>query len=288
MNFAVFSVLLGIFFSTTITGCQKGEKAEPVLAQSDMTNISYGTDTANKMDIYLPRGRDSVNTKVVVFIHGGSWSSGDKSDFADAIPAIRPKLPDYAIFNMNYRLAFKGATRYPAQINDIKSALSFIQARASEFKINANKICLVGASAGANLALLQGYKNNQDGKIKAVVDLFGPADLTDLYNNHPIPAEARPVLVNFLGATPSTNPDLYRDASPINFVTAQTVPTKIFHGTEDIVVPVTQSSALKARLQANNVKVDMTVYPGEGHGWYGNNLVDTYQKTIDFIKENVR
>lgn len=288
MNFAVFSLLLGIFFSTTITGCQKGEKTEPALAQLDMTDISYGSDTANKMDVYLPAGRDTINTKVILFIHGGSWSSGDKKDFADAIPAIRPKLPDYAIFNMNYRLAFKSASRYPAQVNDIQSALNFIQSKASEYRINANKICLIGASAGANLALLQAYKNNQGGKIKAVVDLFGPADLTDLYNNHPIPAEARPVLVNFLGATPSANPGVYEQASPINFVNAQTVPTKIFHGTEDIVVPVTQSTALKAKLEANNVKVDMTIYPGEGHGWYGNNLVNTYQKTIDFIKANVR
>ncbi|MEJ7676982.1 MAG: alpha/beta hydrolase [Segetibacter sp.] len=252
-----------------------------------MKNISYGSDSAQNMDIYLPSGRDTANTKVILFIHGGSWSGGDKDAFNDAITAIRIKLSDCAIFNMNYRLAYHGLNRFPAQMEDIQHAINFIGTKANEYKINVNKFCLVGASAGANLALLYAYKYNKAGKIKAVVDLFGPTDLTDFYKNHPIPDQARPVLVNFLGATPAANPDVYIQASPINFVSAHTVPTKIFHGRDDIAVPLTQSNALQAKLQANNVKVEMTVYPGEGHGWYGNNLLDTYQKTIEFIKENI-
>jgi acetyl esterase/lipase len=288
MNFAAFSVLLGVFFSTTFTACEKGEKSEIALRQMDLKNVSYGKDSSQVMDVYLPVGRDSAATKVILFVHGGSWSGGDKDEFEEAIPAIRTKLQDYAIFNMNYRLARYGHNRFPAQINDITSAMKFIADKAGEYQVNANKFCLVGASAGGHLALLQAYSNNKNGKIKAVVDLFGPTDLTDLYNNHPVPDQARPVLVNFLGATPATNPVLYAQASPVNFINAQTVPTKIFQGSGDIVVPVTQSIALKAKLDANNVKNDLTVYQNEGHGWYGNNLVDTYQKTINFIKENVR
>lgn len=288
MSIAAFSLLFGIFFSATFTSCRKGEKSETLLSQMDMKNVSYGSDTSQNMDIYLPSGRDTANTKVILFIHGGSWSFGDKNEFDHAIAAIRTKLRDYAIFNMNYRLARNGSTRFPTQINDIEAAISFIESKAGEYKINVNKFGLVGASAGAHLALLQAYKNNKSGKIKAVVDLFGPTDLKDLYNNHPVPDQARPVLVNFLGATPATKPDLYVEASPINFINAQSVPTKIFQGSHDIVVPITQSSALAAKLKANNVKVNLTIYQGEGHGWYGNNLLDTYQKTIDFIKENVR
>ncbi len=288
MNFTAFSLLIGMFFSATFTSCQKGEKGEETLPQLDRKNISYGSDTAQNMDIYLPAGRDTSNTKVILFIHGGSWSGGDKNEFNDAIAAIRNGLPDFAIFNINYRLSYKGLNRFPAQIEDLQSAINFIGTKANEYKVNVNKFGLIGVSAGAHLALLEAYNNNTNQKIKAVVDLFGPADLTALYNNHPIPDQARPVLVNFLGATPSTNPDLYLQASPVNFVNAQTVPTKIFHGSDDIVVPLAQSNALKAKLQQNNVKVEMTVYSAEGHGWYGNNLLDTYQKTIEFIKENVR
>jgi acetyl esterase/lipase len=288
MYFTAFSLLIGMFFSAAFTSCQKGEKELDMLTQLDMKNVPYGSDSAQNMDIYLPARRDTSNTKVILFIHGGSWSGGDKNEFNDAIAAIRTRLPHFAIFNMNYRLSYKGLNRFPVQIEDLQSAINSIANRANEYKVNANKFCLVGASAGAHLALLEAYKNNMDGRIKAVVDMFGPVDLTALYNNHPIPDQARPVLVNFLGATPSTNPDLYGQASPVNFVNTQTVPTKIFHGSDDIVVPLAQSDALKAKLQQNKVKVDLTVYSAEGHGWYGNNLLDTYQKTVEFIKENVR
>jgi len=187
---------------------------------------------------------------------------------------------------MNYRLA-NDRNRFPNQINDIQSAINFIESKSTEYRINANKICLVGASAGGHLALLQAYKYNKDERIKAVVDLFAPADLTDLYNNHPIPHEARYVLTNLLGKTPANAASLYQQASPINFVNGKTVPTLIFHGSNDIVVPITQSNALKAKLLAHNVKVEMTSYALEGHGWYGKNLVDTYTKTVEFIKKNV-
>jgi dipeptidyl aminopeptidase/acylaminoacyl peptidase len=120
------------------------------------------------------------------------------------------------------------------------------------------------------------------------VDLFGPTDLTTMYNTHPFPQAAQPILQNFLGATPTTNAALYADASPVNFVNGQSVPTQIFHGQQDIVVPIAQSTALKNKLQTANVKVEMVVYPNEGHGWYGPNLLDTYAKATAFIKQNVQ
>lgn len=288
MTFTAFSLLAGISLFAAFTSCKKSENGTQILSQSDRKNVFYGNDTAQNMDIYLPAGRDTAKTNVLLFIHGGSWNNGDKNEFNDAIAAVRVKLQNYAIFNINYRLAKNDSTRFPVQMNDIESALNFIESRANEYNVNVSKVGLIGASAGAHLALLEAYKNNRNGKIKAVIDLFGPSDLTDLYNNHPIPAQARPVLVNFLGATPATNPEIYYQASPINFVNAQSVPTKIFRGTDDVVVPIAQSNALAAKLLANNVQVDTTIYKGEGHGWQGNNLLDTYQKTIDFIIKNVR
>jgi acetyl esterase/lipase len=291
MNFSAITLLFTLLFSGSFSGCNKsrsGGADEKVLTELDMKNVSYGKDPVQKMDIYLPENRNIDSTKIILFIHGGSWSGGDKSEFNDAITALRKELPNFAMFNINYRLVrYGGVNRFPAQIEDIQSALSFIENQAGAFKISPEKIVLVGASAGAHLALLQSYKYNTDSKIKAVVDLFGPADLKDLFNNHPVPAASQPVLVGLLGATPVTNAAIYNEASPINYVTGTTVPTKIFHGGGDFVVPVQQSLALKAKLEANHVKVDMTTYSHEGHGWYGPNLVDTYAKTIKFIKENV-
>jgi acetyl esterase/lipase len=265
-----------------------GLKKEEIIQQKDMKNVSYGSNTSQVMDVYLPVGRDSINTKVMLFIHGGSWSGGDKMEFDSAIAGLRNKLLDYAFFNINYRVAGRGANHYRSQMDDIESALSFIESKAADYKINPTKVVLLGASAGAHLALLHAYKNNSSRKIKAVIDLFGPTDLIKLYNNHPVPSASRPVLANFLGGTPATNPALYQQTSPINYVTTQTVPTLIFHGAADFFVPISQSSALKTKLEAANVKTELIVYPSEGHGWYGASLADTIEKTIAFIRQNVK
>lgn len=283
MKYHVLLFSTALLVGSVFTSCNK----ESGTAESVMKNVKFGSDAAQAMDVYLPAGRTSTNTKVIVFIHGGSWSGGDKADFDVNINAIRPQLTDYAIFNINYRLA-NIQNQHPAQMEDVQSALDFISAKAAEYKVNANKIALVGASAGAHLALLHAYKNSRNGSIKAVVDLFGPTNLTTLYTNHPVPAVSQPVLVNFLGTTPSANPSKYADASPVNFVSAQSPPTLILHGDADFIVPISQSSTLRVALLGVGAKVEMHSYINEGHGWFGNTLTDTYNRTIAFVKANVQ
>lgn len=280
----ILSILLVV--STVMVSCDK--TGSSLLAESNMKNIKFGSNAAQAMDVYLPAGRTTTNTKVLVFIHGGSWSAGDKSDFDADINAVKGQLSDYAIFNINYRLAANGTNRFPAQIEDIQLALDFIKSNAAEYKINASKIGLVGASAGAHLALLYAYKHNSNGNIKAVVDLFGPANLTTLYTSHPVPAASQPVLQNLLGTTPLANPTLYASASPVNYVTAQSPSTLILHGSMDYIVPITQSNELRNALTSAGAKVEMHTYNGEGHGWYGSTLNDTYSRTVTFMKANVQ
>jgi acetyl esterase/lipase len=282
---AIYSLVL----TTTVSTCNKNDRSVTEDVPQQVTrNVAYGSNAAQKMDVYLPAARSASDTKVLVFIHGGSWSGGDKSEFDQAIATLRSQLPDYAMFNINYRLSSAGNNRYPVQTNDVQRAIDFITSKAGEYMINPKKIGLIGASAGAHLALLQAYKYNTNGNVKAVVDLFGPTDLNALYSDHPFPEASRSVLVNFLGARPASNAALYQEASPLNFITAQSVPTLIFHGNLDIVNPISQSLALKAKLQAAKAKVEMITYTGEGHGWLGNNLVDTYSKVVTFIQQNVK
>src|SRR6476619_3602441 len=90
-----------------ITSCQRNEH---VLAKEDLSqpktilDLSYGKDTAQRMDIYLPSNRSVNTTKSIVLIHGGGWNSGSKNDFITYIDSFRKRMPDYAIFNINYRL----------------------------------------------------------------------------------------------------------------------------------------------------------------------------------------
>ncbi len=75
--------LLILFSSLLIVSCQKENNQLPTsLTEKTELNVSYGTDASQKMDIYLPPGRTTAATKAIILIHGGGWSSGDKSDFA--------------------------------------------------------------------------------------------------------------------------------------------------------------------------------------------------------------
>ncbi len=257
-------------------------------AALELKNVAYGTVAAQMMDVYLPANRTSTTTNTIIFIHGGSWSGGDKADFDTAILYLKTQLTSYAIFNINYRLANGSSILFPQQMQDIDLAISFINSKSVDYRINPNKIALVGASAGSHLALSKGYKSNTDGKIKAVVDLFGPNDLTWMYNNHPIPTITQPILVNLLGSTPTISATTYAQASPINFVTTSAPPTLIFHGTADPVVPIGESDRLKAKLQTTGVSYQYIIYLGEGHGFTNPiNIADMYAKSIQFIKVNM-
>jgi acetyl esterase/lipase len=268
--------------------CQKSTDVETAatLSAQTMTNVAYGSNGAQVMDVYLPAGRSVDSTKAIVLIHGGAWTTGDKSDFTSDVDTLKRRLPNYAIFNINYRLSVNGANTFPAQENDVQSALDFIVSKATEYKFNKNKLVLLGASAGGHLALLQAYKHTSP-TIKAVVDFFGPTDMVDMYNNPPNPLIAA-LLPTIVGGTPATNAALYAQSSPINYVTATVPPTIILHGGQDIVVSISQSTSLKTKLTTFGVVNQMFTYPTEGHGWVGANLTDSYNKVEAFIKANVR
>ncbi len=169
---------LALTFNSTVT------RTHDVPAEI-LENVSYGADIKHRMDVYLPADRHPDSTKLIVLIHGGGWNGGDKSEFDRYINELQKRLPDYAFANVNYRLFNfnTGSNRFPAQENDIKAAMDFLKTKSSEYKIS-DQIVLLGASAGAHLALLQGYKNSDPEKVKAIVSFFGPSDLTELYN-HP-------------------------------------------------------------------------------------------------------
>lgn len=275
----LFSIL---FISVFFIACQKEEAVvEQPLAEQTMTDVAYGSDALQKMDVYLPANRNTTDTKVFIMVHGGSWTSGDKTELNEYIPVFKQRLSNYAIFNINYRLTVLPSTNvFPAQENDVKAAFQFIKNKANEYKFNIEKLAVLGASAGGQLALLQTYKNSTP-KVKALVDMFGPTDMAALYASSNTLTQFG--LQALLSGTPVTNAALYQSSSPINFVTAQSPPTLILHGALDPVVPIAQSTALKNKLQTMGVTVQMVTYPLEGHSWTGPSLNDTYDKVAAFL-----
>ncbi|MFT4016858.1 MAG: prolyl oligopeptidase family serine peptidase, partial [Agriterribacter sp.] len=84
------------------------------------------------------------------------------------------------------------------------------------------------------------------------------------------------------------DPAIYKNSSPANFVSAQSPPTLILQGDADPTVPPSQSILLSDSLTKYNVAHQLVMYPGEGHGWTGNNLLDSYEKIKIFLKEYVK
>jgi acetyl esterase/lipase len=295
---------LRIFLYTIITvflfSCQKSKVdavpppvVQPPLgvAASTLTNVAYGSDPLQKMDVFLPANRNTTATKVMIVIHGGGWSLGDKADMSAYVDILKNRLPDYAFFNINYRLtSLANSIPFPAQELDVKAATDFINSKKVEYSIS-DKFVLLGASAGAHLALLQAYKNATP-QIKAVVDLYGPTDMADMYNN-PASTFIKPTEIAYIVTgnpftTPALSATIFNSSSPINFVTTASPPTIIFHGGADSLVRPTQSTNLVALLTQKGVINRYVLFPTENHVYLGANLDDTFEKTITFLNTNVQ
>lgn len=277
---------LFFFLIISLVSCKKNDTVQSSLTARTLTNVSYGSDAAQMMDLYLPAGRSTDSTRLLVLIHGGAWTVGDKSDFDSFLPSIKQRLPDYAIANINYRLATATANHFPAQENDMKSAMDFLIQKSGEYHVS-QKLVLLGVSAGAHMALLQAYKYASP-RIQAVIDFFGPTDMTDLYNFLAGNPSYQNIFQTLMNGTPSTNASLYAQSSPINFVSAQSCPTIIFHGDADDLVPIEQSIDLKNKLNSFGIAAQLNVYPNEGHTiWPSDVMNDALDKAELFLKANV-
>lgn len=246
-------------------------------------NVAYGSDAKQNMDVYLPANRTTASTKLIILVHGGGWTEGDKADFNPYVLLLQQKFPNHAIININYRLNSGSNNRFPAQENDVKAALEFINTKRNEYFIS-DKWAILGASAGGHLALLQAYKYASPVKLKAVISFFGPTDLVDAYYN-PVNPLVPLLLQNITGTTPQINSIVYEQSSPITFVNAQSCATLLLHGAKDPLVPLSQSQLLQVKLQAFAVPNQLVVYPNGGHGWDGADLIDSFSKIENFLTQ---
>jgi acetyl esterase/lipase len=278
--------ILALTLALLVSFCSKKDigKGEPSgtdsLPEVSYLNLNYGNDAQQKLDVYLPAGR-GAKTRMLIIIHGGGWTAGDKSDFDSYITEFQNRLPGYAFANLNYRLATSSGNYFPTQENDILAAITYLKSKSADYHISTDFV-LLGISAGAHLALLQGYKHNDVLQPKGIVSFFGPVDLEQLYVNsdQSIPT----VLRTITNATLSANPDLFKESSPINYVTSASAPTLMLHGDKDVLVPIEQAYMLRDKLLDVGVTNKLVVYPGQGHGWIGDDLIDSFEQVEGFVK----
>ena len=279
-----------LLFITATTSCKKEHSTETASnAVTTMLNVAYGADAQQKLDLYLPAGRATATTKVIVLVHGGSWTSGDKKDLSSYVDTLKARLPDYAIFNINYRLSANPNNVFPTQENDVKAALQFIYGNSSSYLI-ADKYALVGVSAGAHLAMLQGYKYTSPVRPKVVASFSGPSDLIDMYNN---PAGGNVLiplaLANAVGVAPIQDSLLYATSSPVNYISSTSPATIVFQGGVDPLVSVNQALEVQAALVNKGVVNQYVFYPLAAHigDWDSATMYDAFNKLQAFIEANV-
>lgn len=266
-----------------ITGCKKDEWN--TAQAKTMTDVSYGSDPRQKMDVYLPAGRTTQNTRMFIWIHGGAWASGDKSEGSGIKGLLDTYLHDYAYASLNYRLydMNTSANKFPAQENDVKAAVDYILSQAGKWQIS-DRIVIAGGSAGGHLALLHAYKYNSAGNIRAAVAYYPPTKLADMYD---FTAFTQLTLYSLLGGSPDMVPALYNSSSPLTYLTAGSCPTVFFHGTADDVVPIAQSDSLKTKLTQLGVPFDYRFLTGQGHGFTETANLETIQQATGFLNIHV-
>lgn len=279
--------------------------AEPARAPSVQFNVTYATVDGEKLQLDLALPATPGPHPCVVCLHGGAWRMGSRRDlsrpgsWADCgFPgkSLLEVLADrgFAAASVSYRLAPR--SKFPAQIQDARTAVRYLRTNADKLGIDPARIGAMGFSAGGHLASLLGTADDtvtafdtdlypgQSNRVACVVDFFGPSDLS-LYGA--TPGVEKVYFVPLLGGPLAEKPELYRRASPIDYVTKDDPPFLIVHGTADVIVPMIHSERLHDKLVKAGVKAELLAVKGKGHGWFGEPAMETTESAIKFLNANM-
>ncbi|MGW0593035.1 alpha/beta hydrolase fold domain-containing protein [Streptosporangium sp. NPDC002607] len=238
---------------------------------SDVAYASGGNQQV--LDLYVPKGARWA--PVIVYIHGGGWSAGDKSEL-QRIPEWTSLLSQgFAVASVNYTLST--SAKFPQQIHEVKAAIRYLRANSFRYGLN-GRIGLWGGSAGGQLAALAGtscgvsaLEGNVGGRgpsscVQAVADLSGPADLSALADN-PLLAGAVATYLGCPDGVQSCSPALLRQANPITHLASgrRPPPFLIGHGDTDTVIPIGQSRLLFSALKEACGSVRFFTLHGQDH-----------------------
>ncbi|HEY7244121.1 MAG TPA: alpha/beta hydrolase [Xanthobacteraceae bacterium] len=232
-------------------------------------------------DLYVPAGQGPF--PALVAVHGGGWQAGVRSTFQywGAYLAER----GHVLFAISYRLAKKGRKMFPQAVHDVLAAVQFVRGNAGAFRVDPDRIALLGASAGAHLASLAAlggesaiFKGAYPGdahanvstKVKALVGVYGVYHLMEMWQRYQLQSPRDNNIENFLGAAPMDDPRLYFEASPINYATFANNHIGVFLsvGTEDDLVDrLAQTDAFLLRLKQANFYARSCIVQGAPHYW---------------------
>jgi len=250
-------------------------RVQPPPGSKVFRDLAYvpGGHARQKLDLYLPAS--GARLPVIVWIHGGGFRMGSKSDGAPVEYLAR----GYAVASLDYRLS--GDALFPAQIEDCKAAVRWLRANAERYRLDPARFAAWGASAGGHLAAMLGTTGHvrdfdvgshldQSSRVQAVVDYFGPTDFLQM-DAHRLPNgmthdDAGSPESLLIGGPLQENREKAARANPIAYVTKEAPPFFICHGDRDLLVPHHQSELLAEALRKAGVPVTFHTCVGDGHG----------------------
>jgi len=260
---------------------------ESVTVQRDIPFHEVDGETLT-LDLY-----DSPATSgpkpVAVLVRGGAFTFGDKGEFARH--ALDLAADGFLVIEPQYRLAPEWT--FPAALVDVKAAIEWARTEGESYGADTDRIVGVGHSAGANLVLLAALTADEPGfepelypgASSALSAAVGYAGVYDFHAIDPATdVEADAPHRAYLGGRPEDEPTAYELASPVAQVDTDAPPTLLLHGTEDDVVPPSQSELLADALEPMTDVIHETVPSGHGFPFHGAHYDDVYERTIAFLR----
>lgn len=246
-----------------MAGCSTTPSTVPFALGTAKRNVTYCNSQA--LDLYIPRVVGNRPLPIVMYVHGGGMTAGDKSNlnpaFLDALATA-----GYAVASVNYRLAPE--SRFPAQLEDVKCAIRYLRAKAVSLGLDGREMFAFGTSVGGQLVALAaltgphstfdvGSYLSEPSNLLAVADLYGPANLTEQASGF-TPSGIQQVFGTF------SHRDLIL-ASPTHYVAPNSPPILLVQGVDDSTVLKSQSIELYRDLKAAGDPTQLVLVQHMGH-----------------------
>lgn len=296
----VLTFILGIISKFAI---QPSWKKEYSVKWSDeigtrISDVSYDSGEANKFDLYLPKDNTKENYGLVVYLHAGGFTSGDKKDDEDMLAWLTSK--GYVAAGINYTLRTEDNDKsILSQSNEIKSAIPVVIEEAKKHGYNIDKLTMAGGSAGHCLAMIYAYRDAKDSPVPVVFTFgaVGPSSFfREDWDNYGLDKDADEAIEAVAGLFSvmdgveittdmiknGSYQELMKPVSAYAWIDENSVPTVVAYGKYDKVQPYKGSLRLKKALEDNNIDFKYFELPHSGHGLQNDDkVVKQWMEAID-------